>query len=242
MPDLQDRVQDRPLTEGPTRMASFESRKRQEEETAQAVMGGFSAEAVAGAAGLVLAILALVIESSATHLAAIAAIALGAAFTLAGIAVAAKFNRLTRETGGTREDVAELGTGLTAELVGGVSVLVLGILALIQIVPVTLLSISAIVLGCTLLFGSATTDRLSQVGTLSAWVNPIAQQRTRKLASADAGLEILVGIAAVVLGILAVCGVGNPLVLGSIAFIAVGTQALISGLVVTGRMAMFLKH
>ncbi|MCC7086690.1 MAG: hypothetical protein IT427_16950 [Pirellulales bacterium] len=213
------------------------TRNQSTETTARITVGGFSAEALAGAATLVLAILALVMSSSALYLASVATIALGAAFLLAGIAVASRFNQLAAYPADT--ETVELGTGVSAELVGGAAGIALGILALLQIAPVTLLSVAIIVLGGTLLLGSATTFRLGQ---LRGGVGSAHPSTVHNAVYTEAGAETLVGIGAIVLGILAITEVGAVVTLISVALLALGAQTLLSGIIVSGRMAMFIHH
>jgi hypothetical protein len=124
-------------------MASHES-------MAKTVATGSGVEAVAGGAALVLAILGLA-GLLPMVLASIAVIAAGAAFLFQGAAVAARHRRLALEAGGGE---AEIETGMSTEIAGGLAGIALGILALIGIETVALLAISAIVFGGTLLFGS----------------------------------------------------------------------------------------
>lgn len=93
---------------------------------------------------------------------------------------------------------------LTAEFLGGLAGVVLGILALFRMVPDTLLATALLVYGATLL--------LSSFGnTAAAWrsasfAQPAMESMTaRQIPTAHSG-HLLVGLGSVVLGILAVIG------------------------------------
>jgi hypothetical protein len=207
-------------------MASHES-------MAKTVATGSGAEAIAGGGALVLAILGLA-GLFPMMLASIAVIAAGAAFLFEGAAVAARHRRLALESGGGE---AEIETGMSAEIIGGLAGIALGILALIGVETVPLLAISAIVFGGTLLFGSPAVYRASRAEPGNYIVDEIARQTT----VGAAGAQALVGIGAITLGILALVGiVSQTLVL--VAVLSVGGAALLSGGALTSKMVSLLYH
>ena len=130
------------------------------EATMSIVAGGSFAEAIGGVGAVVLAILALV-GVMPERMAAIATLAVGGALLLEGIAIATRFSNLFSQTGRSLADAAELGGGMGAEFLGGVAGGVLGLLAILNIAPMTLMSIAIIVLGAALLLSSGTTYRVS---------------------------------------------------------------------------------
>ena len=203
------------------------------ESMAKTVATGAGAEAIAGGAALVLAILGLA-GIYPMILASIAVIAAGAAFLFEGAAVAARHRRLALEAGGGE---AEIETGMSAEIIGGLAGIALGILALIGIETVPLLVISAIVFGGTLLFGSPAVYRSSQAEPGNRMTDMILRQTT----AASAGAQALVGIGAITLGILALVGiVSQALVL--VAVLSIGGAALLSGGALTSKMVSLLYH
>jgi hypothetical protein len=207
----------------------------QDESTAKTVATGASAEAVAGAAALVLAILGLA-GIYPTILTAIGVIAAGAAFLFQGAAAAARHAMLVRETG--TEHPAMMETSLSAEIVGGLATIVLGILALIGIVPMTLMAISAIVFGATLLLGS---PAVYTIGKAHPGSETTAGYAMRESAAGAAGAQALIGIGAITLGILALVGFA-PQTLVLVSVLAVGASALLSGGTITGKMVSMLYH
>ena len=86
----------------------------------------------------------------------------------------------------------------------------LGVLALLGLAPITLLSIAALAVGATFLFG-----------------------RSAGMAS---GSQAMFGLAGLVLGLLAVCGV-DSLTLVLVALVCLGASALLNGAALGARAA-----
>lgn len=153
--------------------------------------GGLVGETIGAVAVIALAIAGLA-GAWAANLAAIATIVLGAAILLSGGVFS-----------GTEMSI-QRGEWATTEFVGGLTGVILGILALLGIAAPVLLSAAVIVFGATVLFGHLLTER-------------------------EFGSRGLVGIGAVVLGILAVVGLSqSTLVL--VALLSLGAMELFSGL------------
>ena len=98
----------RDQTTRPREGDSLAMQPREEERSAEVVTGGSMIEAVGGIATVVLAIVGLA-GLVPIYLAAIAAIVLGAALLLQGIAIAARFSDLLAETAGTHVANGQLG-------------------------------------------------------------------------------------------------------------------------------------
>jgi hypothetical protein len=185
-------------------------------------VSGTTAEAFAGAAATVLAIIGLSGILPVT-LAAIAAIVLGAGLFFEGVAIAAKWRSLFAQTNGGVVGEADVGGGLSAEFYGGAAGVVLGILALIGIVSTVLLPVAAIVFGGALLFGAGASASLGN------------GHGGEELGVIGASGQVMVGLAGVVLGIVALVG-GSSMVLTLVAFLTIGAGALLSGGALAGRM------
>jgi hypothetical protein len=203
------------------------------ESMARMAATGSGAEAIAGAGALVLAILGLA-GIFPMILASIAVIAAGAAFLFQGAAVAARHRRLAWEAGGGE---VQIETGMSAEIVGGLAGITLGILALIGIETIPLLAISAIVFGGALLFGSPAIYRASRAEPGVLILDVIA----RETAAGAAGAQVLIGIAAIALGILALVGI-IPHTLVLVSVLSVGATALLSGGALMTKMVGLLYH
>ena len=102
---------------------------------------------------------------------------------------------------------AELGGGMGAEFLGGAAGGVLGLLAILNMAPMTLMSIAIIVFGASLLLSSGTTYRLDALASKLGQRNLTAGQTLVALAAS--GIQVLVGIAGIALGIIALMGVST---------------------------------
>jgi hypothetical protein len=220
-------------TEYASRSAVISHNHDQTEATAKTVATGSAAEAIAGGAALVLAILGLAGMLPAI-MAAIAVIAAGAAFLFQGAGVAARFAYLQRHAGSE----AELATGSSSEIVGGIAGITLGILALVGVATMTLLGVSAIVFGGTLLFGSPAVYR---VGKTEPNGSSVDDEVLRQTTAGAAGAQALIGIGSATLGILALIGLASQ-TLVLVAVLAVGAGALLGGGTLTGKMVSLLYH
>lgn len=198
-----------------------------EARAAKVTTGGSVVEALVGIGVIVLAILGLKGIRQA-DLAAIAAIAIGTSFLLEGGSVAASYRQFFAGS------AAELGNIMTVEFLGGFAGIILGILALLGITPPTLIAVSVIVFGATLLLSSGGT---AQFGSYAA--GGTQEEKTwmlaREAASSASSGKLLIGLAAVVLGILAVLGI-NSLILSLVAFLVLGVSVLLSGTALSSRM------
>ena len=213
--------------------------ERDDKQSAKVVAGGSITEAIAGLAAVALAIIALagVLPG---YLAAIATIAVGVALLAQGGAVAARWSKLVAETPGYEWDPqTEVGSGMTAEILGGASGIVLGILALIGVAPHILIPVALLAFGGAMLVGTGATADLGRMR--SAGTSPRLERATREMTVAASGTQMLIGIAAVVLGILALIGV-DPLTLSLVGLLAIGASILFSGSAVSSRMLSILRR
>lgn len=200
----------------------------------RAVIGGSSTEAIAGAAALVLAILGLA-QIAPRFMIAISAIALGAGLILDGAGITAEYSRILTRSGNGAINNVELGGGISTQIGGGVAAVVLGVLALLNLDPTTLMAIATIVLGATLVFSSGEAARLNALKIETSSDHELAKRVARDALTAATGTEVLVGLAAVVLGILALVGI-DPTTLILVGMLAVGAAVLLTGGAVVGKM------
>jgi len=97
---------------------------------------------------------------------------------------------------------------------------------------VTLLAVSAIAVGAGLLMASGSMARLE---SLIRWeFGRNAESRANEMIYASAGSEVIVGVGAIVLGILALVGF-DPVTLTLVAILSIGASLLLSGSSVAGR-------
>ncbi len=211
----------------------------QETLTAKTVRSGSLAEGIAGGAGIVLAIIGL--ANILPHvMIPISTIALGAALLFEGGAVTARFTDLLEKMGTGRVEISELGVGLTTELVGGLAGIVMGILALLNVSPTVLLPVAAIVFGVTLLFGSTVTARLNSLHISRSGEHEAFREVAQEAVSAAAGVQLLLGLVAITLGILALVGM-SPVVMNLIALLCIGFSDLLSGTALSARMLSMVR-
>jgi hypothetical protein len=202
--------------------------------TAEFVGSGALGETFGGAAAVALSIIALV-GVLANYLAPIATIVIGGALLFEGAAIAARYRKLIYELGAGRLTEAELGGGLTAEFLGGVAGVVLGILSLIGFVPVTLMAVAAIVFGGVLILGGSATARLNHLVISESGAHQRVKAIAREAVLAGAGAKSLVGAGAVVLGILSLVGM-VPMTLNMVALLGIGSVIFLSGSALATRM------
>lgn len=185
------------------------------ESTVKALGGGSMAEAVAGLGAGVLAIIGLV-GTAPERLGAIAAIVIGAGLLARGAAVAARTSSLANGNA-ERNEVA---SGLSVEVMAGIAGIALGILAFLSIERAVLIPIALMAFGAALMLGAAVTRQVDNAaGGLS--------DHSSAAIDADLGAEVLTGLGAGVLGILAIVGGGQDTALYLVGLLAVGAAMLL---------------
>jgi hypothetical protein len=194
--------------------------------------GGSLAEALGGAGAVVLGILGL-IGVLPVMMASICAIVIGGALLFGGGTLAARYGRALSRT--TSDELAEASAGgLAFEALCGVAGIALGILALLGISQFTLLGVAAIVLGGGLALASGATSRLDDLLQRSG-MDASGLRASQEALRATGGAEVMIGLAAVVLGILALSGVA-PLILILVAMLGLGVAVLMSGSSIASRL------
>lgn len=172
-------------------------------------------------------------------LASIATIALGAALLFEAGAVAARFSALMSVPGDTATTTSRWG-GMTSTFLAGAAGIALGILSLLGISPMVLIPIAAIVFGSALIMDSGVNARLAQLEA-SREAPELSDDVARESAMASSGIEVLVGLGAITLGVLALVGF-NTLTLTLVALLSVGSAVLLSGSIIGGRMISVFKR
>jgi hypothetical protein len=214
---------------------------------------GAAVEAVGGLGVIVLSILGLINLVPAT-LAAIAAIVFGVAALAQGSAIATEHSQLFSKFGGDTTGSLELGGGMTAEIMAGGAAIVLGVLALLRIAPEVLLPASVIVGGASLMLTAGSVRRLNNMKMAAAEASSTdsAQRVLHAATSGAAGSQLLAGVGAIVLGIIALASqpattlaAAAPqswLTLTLVGLLVLGASIMISGGSLTGRlMQMFSR-
>jgi hypothetical protein len=203
-----------------------------------AAYGGF-VDALGGIATIVLAIIGLA-GVRPDVLVAIATIVFGAALLIQGGAMLSEFAQL--ETG-PEASVASSGGGLSALFLVGIAGIVLGVLALLNLHPPLLTAVAIIAFGAALLISTpAVWQLLTSRSVESRFQERPAMLRivASEVAAGSAGVQAVIGLAAIVLGILAVAGIYTTN-LTLIALLAAGSAILLTGSTLSSTMIGFMR-
>lgn len=214
--------------------------------------GGAATEALGGLSVVILSVLGLV-GLAMEPLAAIAGIVFGVAMLVQGAAVAAEYSALSSRITGGAMGAIELGGGMTVEVTAGVAIIVLGILALLGITPQYLLPALVITGGASLILTAGAQQRLNHLKlATTAESSQGAAWLLRATSSGAAGGQLFLGVAAIVLGIVAFAALpsaaaagavpmtGHWMTLTLVGLLVVGSSIMMSGGTLAGRlMQMF---
>ncbi len=201
--------------------------------------GSAAVEGVAGIAVVVLTILGLghVVP---VFLVAIALIIAGIALLAQGATIAAEYARLLS---GRSDLIVPMGNNSAwslALLAGGAGI-VLGILALLNVQPIQLVAIGVIALGGGLIISSGPTAQTAMLKSEAATADEGFRRMAAEAASASVMSQGMVGLTAVVLGILSLAGFSS-LALILIALLTMGVFLLANGTAVSGVMLSIFRR
>jgi hypothetical protein len=211
---------------------------------AEAAAYGGLADAIGGIATIVLAIIALAGVHPEVILP-IAVIVFGAALLIQGGTMLSEYASIIfpATSAGSMSDQVGVGSLSTLFLVG-VAGIVLGILALLGIVPGILSAIAVIAFGSALLLTSNSVRNLYMMqssATRSAAPRAGTELLAGEMASGSSGVQMLAGLTAIVLGILAVIGVDHYNVLALAALIVLGATVILTGSALSGLVIGFMR-
>lgn len=202
------------------------------------IAGGSSIETLGGLVALVVTLAGF--SALPFQMAGVAVIALGFALFAQGIAITSRWRDAARRLAKSRGPRPELiGSGVSVEMFAGLVGIVLGILALSGVQPLSLLPSAAIVFGGALLLGGAVQPDLVY---LAPERNPKVARMTYGAIQTSGGVMVLVGVASVVLGILALLEVGPTLALTLIALLSLGVALSFAGGALTTRLVRHLTR
>jgi uncharacterized membrane protein len=225
-------------------MATVEMREQDRMRAATRPTNGEIAASAGG--GLIevlcsLAVIALTIAGLAhlfpTVLAGIAEIVFGVALMCADAGVATRFSRFSR--GGLHTERSQFTGVLGVEAIGGLAGLVLGILTLVNLVPVVLSAVVVIVFGASVIVGGAARARMAaRAASRLGWVDEDLTLLQETHAAAVGG-RTLVGVAAIVLGIISVVFSATipatSLVLSLVGLLCLGVGGVLTGSAFSGQ-------
>lgn len=203
--------------------------------------GGAATESMGGLAVVVLSILSLlgVLGHALTP---IAGIVFGAALLIEAAALAAQRNAFMgiANAGGAQ---MEFGAGVSAGVVAGVAAVALGVLALVGVAAATLMAALVITGGLGLIIGAGAVHELNEIAAeMNSW-SDASRRISRSAVRGAVGAQVLAGLAAMVLGVLALIpAVGANLVLTTVGLLVLGAAEILSGSALSGRVLGFIHR
>lgn len=212
-----------------------------------AAFGGVM-DAMGGIATAVLAIIGLA-GWRPELLAGVATIVFGAALLVQGGTLLSEYSQVYTP-GGVMQTASDAmgGDGLAAMFPVGIAGIVLGILALIGVASYALTSISVIAFGAALMLSAQSVRRLYRMqaelrrGTSGSY--SVREFLAGEMAAGSAGIQFAAGLAALVLGILAVVMAATlrSELLTLVALLVVGLTNIISGSALSGLVLSFVRQ
>lgn len=203
---------------------------------------GTIAEAAGSIAVIVLSIIGLAQTTTSVTIVAVTAIVLGAALLAEGGALAGEFARLSLLSGDSGAD--SIVSGMSLQVASGGITLVLGILALLGVSAATLTAAAVIVVGAAMMLTASTIPQLRQLRSMTSGGSEIVQMIGRTSMSGMAGAQFLAGVAAIVLGILALSSTatetGRTLIM--VGFLVVGGAMTIGVTAMSGNFLRFFTR
>jgi hypothetical protein len=207
-----------------------------------AAYGGL-ADAIGGIATIVLAIIAL----SGVHpevILPVAVIVFGAALLIQGGTMLSEYASVIFPAGTMGATSEQFGVGsLSTLFLVGVAGIVLGILALLGITAEILSAIAVIAFGSALVLSSNSVRQLYMLqSSVTTSVAPRAgtELLAGEMASGSAGVQMLAGLASIVLGILAVLGINQNILIPA-ALIVLGATVILTGSALSGLVIGFMR-
>jgi hypothetical protein len=198
------------------------------------VIGEAVGEAVCGMTVIILATIGLA-HADWEILASIATMIVGAAFVFEGVSAVARF------AGPAGDAQRESHAVVSTECVGGVAGVILGVLAVLGIAPNTLVSVAVFIYGASLIVGSLASNRFHSLHTAAGSAGDASQfAPLLELTFAASGAQALVGLAATVLGIIALLDQNtHNLTLNLVGLLIVGAYLVLISAEVARRMMSF---
>lgn len=212
---------------------------QEEKRSLRTILGGSLTESFFGGATIVLALMGLSGIMPELMLP-VATITMGAAFLFESGSISMRFSRLFARTSADPIEKFDFGLGLTAEFVGGVTGVVLGVTALMQISPEVLVPVAVMVYGGTLILGSSVPVRLNELEFGGSEESARLGKIAREAMFAASGADIILGFSAMVLGIVALA---EPVwgTLSLVALLVIGVSGFLDGAAITTRLAAFFR-
>lgn len=199
------------------------------------LVGGALVETISGVGAVTLAIIGLA-GVVPTTMGAIAVIAVGVGLLAEGGTLVAEYPAIMSRTRKRFWDRVEFSTGFGAEVIAGIIAIVLGIMGLLGADPSVNLPSAAIVLGIGLVLTSAAISFINSLNLGALLEGHEEEEHTAHAAlGAGMGVQVVLGFAVTVLGILALVGFA-PGSLTLVAILVAGIAALMDGVAISSRV------
>jgi hypothetical protein len=173
----------------------------------------------------------------------ITVIVFGAALLIQGGTMLSEYTRISSPIGAAAYSGEHFGgSSLSALFLVGAAGIVLGVLALLGIAPTQLTAIAVIAFGSALVLSSNSVRNLYMLRTTTTAGTTAgmgSEMVAAEMASGSAGVQMLAGLAAIVLGIIAVSGT-NPEVLTLAALLVLGATVILTGSTLSGVVQSFM--
>jgi len=214
-----------------------------------AVAYGGLIDAIGGVATIVLVICGLV-GIAPPMMVAIATIVFGVALLIQGGAMLSEYTQVVFPGGVRASSVEQMGgNSLALVFLVGAGGIVLGVLSLLGISAAVLTPVAVIGYGTALLLSSNAVWRLYVLRRASAQMETVvgqsqyvgAEMLASEMASGSAGIQALAGLAAIVLGILALAGNTADLTLNLVALLALGSTIVLTGSTLSATVLSFMR-
>ena len=214
-----------------------------------AVAYGGLIDAIGGVATIVLVICGLV-GIAPPMMVAIATIVFGVALLIQGGAMLSEYTQVVFPGGVRTSSIEQMGgNSLALVFLVGAGGIVLGVLSLLGISAAVLSPVAVIGYGTALLLSSNAVWRLYVLRRASAQMETAvgqsqyvgAEMLASEMASGSAGIQALAGLAAIVLGILALAGNTADLTLNLVALLALGSTIVLTGSTLSATVLSFMR-
>lgn len=214
-----------------------------------AVAYGGLIDAIGGVATIVLVICGLV-GIAPPMMVAIATIVFGVALLIQGGAMLSEYTQVVFPGGVRTSSIEQMGgNSLALVFLVGAGGIVLGVLSLLGISAAVLTPVAVIGYGTALLLSSNAVWRLYVLRRASAQMETVvgqsqhvgAEMLASEMASGSAGIQALAGLAAIVLGILALAGNTADLTLNLVALLALGSTIVLTGSTLSATVLSFMR-
>jgi len=214
-----------------------------------AVAYGGLIDAIGGVATIVLVICGLV-GIAPPMMVAIATIVFGVALLIQGGAMLSEYTQVVFPGGVRTSSIEQMGgNSLALVFLVGAGGIVLGVLSLLGISAAVLPPVAVIGYGTALLLSSNAVWRLYVLRRASAQMETTvgqsqhvgAEMLASEMASGSAGIQALAGLAAIVLGILALAGNTAELTLNLVALLALGSTIVLTGSTLSATVLSFMR-